>query len=150
VEAIRAENEPLRSIKRCGEVGREGSFAFRKEIAVSTLGEDRFNFDTYTSRPLYGHYREPARDIPILGDVDVLVVGGSQSGCAAAICAARHGASVQLVERFGFLGGQSVYSSVVQWEKRAFINNLGAVATRGIAREMVDRIVAKGGSDGLW
>jgi len=77
-------------------------------------------------------------------------VGGSQSGCAAAICAARHGATVQLVERFGFLGGQSIYSSVVQWEKRAFINNLGAVATRGIAKEMVERIVAKGGSDGLW
>jgi pimeloyl-ACP methyl ester carboxylesterase len=117
---------------------------------MNTLDEDRFSFDKFTSRPLYGYYREPVRDIPILGDVDVLVVGGSQSGCAAAMCAARHGASVQLVERFGFLGGQSVYSSVVQWEKRAFINNLGAVATRGIAKEMVDRIVARGGSDGLW
>ena len=109
-----------------------------------------FAFDRYTSRPLAATYTEPAREIPILGAGDVLVVGGSQSGCAAAICAARHGARVQLVERFGFLGGQSVYGSVVQWEKRAFINNLGAVATRGIAREMVDRIVAKGGSDGLW
>ncbi len=39
---------------------------------------------------------------------------------------------------------------VVQWEKRAFINNLGAVATRGIAKEMLDRILAKGGSDALW
>jgi hypothetical protein len=117
---------------------------------MNTLDKSRFNFDEFTSRPLWGYYREPARDIPILGDVDVLVVGGSQSGCAAAICAARHGANVQLVERFGFLGGQSAYGLVVQWEKRAFINNLGAVATRGIAKEMVDRIVAKGGSDGLW
>jgi hypothetical protein len=117
---------------------------------MSTLDKSRFDFDKFTSKPLYGYYREPARDIPILGDVDVLVVGGSQSGCAAAICAARHGANVQLVERFGFLGGQSVYGLVVQWEKRAFINNLGAVATRGIAKEMVDRIVAKGDSDGLW
>jgi len=114
------------------------------------MNRPRFNFDRFTSRPLYGYYEEPARKIPIVDDVDVLVVGGSQSGCAAAICAARHDASVCLVERFGFLGGQSVYSSVVQWEKRAFINNLGAVATRGIAKEMVDRIVAKGGSDGLW
>ena len=117
---------------------------------MSTLDESLFSFDQFTSKPVYGMHREPAREIPILGDVDVLVVGGSQSGCAAAICAARHGARVQLVERYGFLGGQSVYGLVVQWEKRAFINNLGAVATRGIAKEMVDRIVAKGGSDGLW
>lgn len=99
---------------------------------------------------MYGYYEAPSRKLPIVGDVDVLVVGGSQSGCAAAICAARHGARVLLVERYGFLGGQSIYSSVVQWEKRAFINNLGAVATRGIAKEMVERIVAKGDSDGLW
>lgn len=117
---------------------------------MNTQQESQFTVDRFTSRPLYGYYREPPHDIPILGDVDVLVVGGSQSGCAAAICAARHGASVQLVERYGFLGGQSVYGSVVQWEKRAFINNLGAVATRGIAKEMVERIVAKGSSDGLW
>ena len=113
-------------------------------------GERRFNFDRFTSRPLHGYHKEPSREIPIVGEVDVLVVGGSQSGCAAAICAARHGAKVSLVERYGFLGGQSVYSSVVQWEKRAFINNLGAVATRGIAKEMVERIVARGDSDGLW
>ena len=111
---------------------------------------DRFIFDEYTSRQLCGYHEDPARSTPIVDDVDVLVVGGSQSGCAAAICAARHGARVSLVERYGFLGGQSVYSSVVQWEKRAFINNLGAVASRGIAKEMLERILAKGGSDGLW
>ena len=52
--------------------------------------------------------------------------------------------------RFGFLGGQSVYGLVVQWEKGAFINNLGALARRGIAKETLERILAKGGSDGLW
>jgi len=71
-------------------------------------GERRFNFDRFTSRPLHGYHKEPSREIPIVGDVDVLVVGGSQSGCAAAICAARHGAKVSLVERYGFRGGQSV------------------------------------------
>ena len=71
-------------------------------------------------------------------DHDIIVVGGSPSGVAAAICAAREGASVLLVERNCFLGGQSVATMVVQWEKRAFINHLGAVATRGIAKEMVE------------
>lgn len=111
---------------------------------------NRHAFDPFTSRPVVGYYEEPARAVPIVGHSDVLVVGGSQSGCAAAICAARHGARVTLVERFGFLGGQSIFGSVVQWEKRAFINNLGAVATRGIALEMLNRIVARGDSDGLW
>jgi hypothetical protein len=37
--------------------------------------------------------------------VDVLVVGGGPAGGAAALAAARQGASVLLVERYGFLGG---------------------------------------------
>lgn len=66
------------------------------------------------------------------------------------MCAARNGARVLLVDRNPFLGGQSVASMVVQWEKRAFVNNLGAVCTRGIAKEFLDAVVAKGGSDKLW
>ncbi|MFX0100322.1 MAG: FAD-dependent oxidoreductase [Candidatus Hodarchaeota archaeon] len=95
-------------------------------------------------------YVEDKKEIPIVREYDVIVVGGSQSGVAAAICAAREGAKVLIVERNCFLGGQSVGTMVVQWEKRAFINNLGAVATRGIAKEMLDRIIALGGSDKLW
>lgn len=93
---------------------------------------------------------EPERKTPVFRTVDVCVVGGSPSGVAAAVCAARNGASVLLVERNPFLGGQSAATMVVQWEKRAFINNLGAVLTRGIAKEFLDAIVAKGGSDNLW
>ena len=83
-------------------------------------------------------------------DVDVCVVGGSQSGVAAAVCAARNGAKVLLIERNTFLGGQSVGTMVTQWKKLAFINNLGAVCARGIARELLDSILAKGGSDQLF
>lgn len=38
---------------------------------------------------------------------DVLVVGGGSAGCCAAIAAARSGAHVVLIERYGFLGGTS-------------------------------------------
>jgi ribulose 1,5-bisphosphate synthetase/thiazole synthase len=96
------------------------------------------------------YHIEESRTIPIVKEYDVIVVGGSPSGCAAAICAARQGVSVIIVERNCFLGGQAVGSLVVQWEKRAFINNLGAVATRGIAKEILDQIIAKGNSDKLW
>jgi hypothetical protein len=50
-------------------------------------------------------FSEPARAVPVLARPDVLVVGGGAAGTAAAIAAARSGAEVMLVERYGFLGG---------------------------------------------
>jgi hypothetical protein len=53
-------------------------------------------------------YHEPAREIPVLGEYDVVVCGGGPAGCAAAIAAARHGAKTLLVEKDGYLGGATV------------------------------------------
>ncbi len=50
-------------------------------------------------------WREPARDIPVTGETDVVVCGGGPAGIAAAISAARAGASVRLIESNGCLGG---------------------------------------------
>jgi hypothetical protein len=41
-------------------------------------------------------------------DTDVVVVGGGAAGVAAAVTAARQGASVTLIERYGFCGGGAV------------------------------------------
>ncbi|MEA4943308.1 MAG: FAD-dependent oxidoreductase [Propionicimonas sp.] len=46
-------------------------------------------------------------DVATLGSADVLVVGSGAAGSAAAIAAARTGASVILVEKLPFLGGNS-------------------------------------------
>lgn len=48
---------------------------------------------------------EPAREIPVLMEVDVIVVGGGTTGPFAAISAARRGKRVVMIERFGSLGG---------------------------------------------
>jgi len=48
---------------------------------------------------------EPAREIPVLLVVDVIVVGGGTTGPFAAISAARRGKRVVMIERFGSLGG---------------------------------------------
>lgn len=50
-------------------------------------------------------HSEPARPIPVVEEVDVLVAGGGPAGVAAALAAARRGASVRLVEQHGCLGG---------------------------------------------
>jgi ribulose 1,5-bisphosphate synthetase/thiazole synthase len=48
---------------------------------------------------------EPARQLPVLDEADVLVLGGGPGGIGAAIGAARAGARTILVERSGTFGG---------------------------------------------
>lgn len=48
---------------------------------------------------------EPAREIPVLMEADIVVVGGGTTGPVAAITAARQGKRVVMIERFGSLGG---------------------------------------------
>lgn len=48
---------------------------------------------------------EPQREIPLLLEADIVVVGGGTTGPIAAIAAARQGKKVVLIERFGSLGG---------------------------------------------
>lgn len=45
--------------------------------------------------------------IPVIADVDVLVVGAGSAGCCAAIAASDAGLNVAIVDRYGFLGGTS-------------------------------------------
>ena len=47
----------------------------------------------------------PARALPVVADVDVLVVGGGPAGVGAAFAARRAGASVLVIEQFNCLGG---------------------------------------------
>ena len=56
---------------------------------------------------------EPARQIPVVEDVDVLVAGGGPAGIAAALASAREGARTMLVERYGYLGGMITGANVV-------------------------------------
>ncbi|HEY1881469.1 MAG TPA: FAD-dependent oxidoreductase [Candidatus Cybelea sp.] len=76
---------------------------------------------------------------------DVLVVGGGNAGCAAAIAAARHGARTLLVERYGFLGGTATAAMVGPWMTFHSSNEriVGA-----IAQEIVERLQRKGASPG--
>jgi len=78
-------------------------------------------------------------------DIDVLVVGGGNAGCAAAIAAARHGARTLLVERYGFLGGTATAAMVGPW--MTFHSGRERIVG-GIAQEIVERLMVKGASPG--
>lgn len=68
-----------------------------------------------TSRPQPSRIREPARSVPVFGAYDVVVLGGGPAGLAAAASAARNGATVLLVERYGFLGGMGTAAGVTNF-----------------------------------
>jgi hypothetical protein len=78
-------------------------------------------------------------------ETEVLVIGGGNAGCAAAIAAARNGVRVMLVERYGFLGGTATAALVGPW--MSFHAGRERVVG-GIAQEIVQRLVAMGASPG--
>ena len=51
-------------------------------------------------------------EIPVIAEVDVLVIGGGPGGLGAAVMAARNGANTLLVERYGCLGGMAFHGEV--------------------------------------
>jgi hypothetical protein len=57
----------------------------------------------------------PERRATLAARPDVLVVGGGPAGIGAALGAARAGADVLLVERYGFLGGNATVALVMPW-----------------------------------
>ncbi len=80
---------------------------------------------------------EPAQQIPIHTECDVLVVGGGPAGTAAAVAAARLGADVVLLERYNHLGGLSTGGLVI-WIDR-MTDWSGKHVIRGFAEELMSR-----------
>ena len=58
---------------------------------------------------------ETAREIPVLHEVDVLVLGAGPAGVSAAICAAREGVRVMLIEQSGDVGGVATTGLMSHW-----------------------------------
>lgn len=77
---------------------------------------------------------------------DIIVAGGGAAGMVAAVAAARLGARVLLLERQGCLGGTATTGYVAQYV--GFYNG-DTKAVWGIPHEILERIVAAGGSQGF-
>ncbi len=80
---------------------------------------------------------EAARTTDLRDHADVLVCGGGPAGVAAAVAAARVGASTQLIELHGCLGGVWT-AGLLSWI-------LDAENKAGLVAEIIDRLAAAGG-----
>ncbi len=95
--------------------------------------------DTQTAATIVdGKVIQPRRELPVLHQTDVLVVGGGSAGVCAAIAAKRAGADVTLVERYGHFGGL--------WTGGLVVLIMGHIVTggkqvcQGIGEEMMRRL----------
>jgi hypothetical protein len=86
-------------------------------------------------------YEEHMEDAMEVQRHQVIVSGGGPAGIGAAIAAARAGAGVLLVERYGFLGGMATTALVYPWMSHLAGDR---PIIGGVFQEVVDRLSAMG------
>jgi len=97
------------------------------------------------------YYREPPKNLPIR-KFDVVVAGAGTAGVVAAAAAARQGAKTALIEVKGYPGGTAteggtaLHSFYNLW--KAFPGAKKTRVVRGIAQEIIDRLMKVGGTSG--
>ena len=84
---------------------------------------------------------EPAREIELTAETEILIIGGGPAGIAAATAAARCGARVMLLEKYGFLGGMGTAAMVTNFcGLHASINGSVQQIVRGVADDILERL----------
>ncbi len=94
-----------------------------------------------------GKIIQPRHEVPVICETDVLVVGGGCAGVMSALAAARTGAKVTLVERYGCFGGLWTAGLVLIVLATHVETDQGLnKCVRGIGDELLDRLLKiKGG-----
>ena len=89
---------------------------------------------------------EPSRETPLLGEYDVVVVGGGPAGITAAASAARAGRSTILIERYGYLGGAGTAGGLSTFcGLHANVHGEHRQVIHGLADDLLGRMAALDG-----
>ena len=83
--------------------------------------------------------KEEARQVPVIEDVDICVLGGSMTGVFAALRAARLGARVAIVERSAAFGGCITNSAMCKIDT-LFDTTFEKQIIAGLTQEVLDRL----------
>ena len=86
------------------------------------------------------------RDILVVDEYEVIVVGGGPAGCTAAAASAREGAKTLLIESTASLGGMGTNGLVPFW---CGFSNGGKLVNRGLAQVVLENL-AKRMDDDLY
>jgi FAD dependent oxidoreductase len=89
---------------------------------------------------------EPGRATRVLGEYEVVVVGGGPAGLAAALAAGRAGRSTILIERYGFMGGAGTAAGLSTFcGLHAVVHGRHEQVVHGIADDILARLDAMDG-----
>lgn len=110
------------------------SSGFESSIIAEHVTQDAQTCPTIVD----GRVIQPQRELKVIDQTDVLVVGGGSAGVAAAIAAARAGVKVTLVERYGHFGG--LWSGGLVLIVIGHIVTGGKQVCQGIGEEMMKRL----------
>src|SRR4051812_17301082 len=86
---------------------------------------------------------EPSRDLPVIHEADVCVLGGSCTGLFAAIRAARLGARVVIVEKDNCFGGIATTAMVNVWHSLHDTEGKKQIIA-GLTEEVINRLDKRG------
>ena len=93
-------------------------------------------------------YLEPAKEIDVYGQFDVIVVGGGVAGWSAAVASARAGAHTLIIERFPYFGGTataSLMENIVGFRNQVQPN--GIQTTKGLGEELILKLLEMKGAE---
>ena len=124
---------------------------FSKNVFIAGLAASAWRTDSQIIPGITESFKEDIKKLPVR-EFDVIVAGGGTAGAVAAIASARQGAKTALIEAKGYPGGTVVeggtalHSFFNLW--KAFPGVEKRQVVRGIAQEIIDRLMLIGGTTG--